>query len=96
MNKIIKFFTACVLIFSLAACGDTKVICGKTYDTYGILSTQDEHDENIRYRVITGNFIWSIVLIETVIFPVYFIGFSIYEPVEAKVSCDQLNISSYR
>lgn len=91
MNKLVKIVAACAVILSLSACGNAKEICGKTYDTYGIFQTESEHNENIRYRVIPGNVIWSVVLIESVVFPVYFVGFSIYEPVDSKVPCEELN-----
>lgn len=91
MNKFAKIAAACAVILSLSACGEARTICGKTYDTYGIFQSEDEHNENIRYRVIPGNVVWSIVLIESVVFPVYFVGFSIYEPVDSKVPCEVLN-----
>lgn len=91
MNKFVKIAAACAVMFSLSACGSAKTICGKTYDTYGLFHSEDERNENIRYRIVVGNVIWSIVLIETVVFPVYFVGFSIYEPVDSKVPCEVLN-----
>lgn len=66
----------------LSACGDTKVIDGVEYDTYGLLNQNEKKNPLIEYEIIVGNVIWSIILIETIVFPVYFIGFSLFEPVD--------------
>jgi hypothetical protein len=42
-----------------------------------------KHD-SIIYEPSLGNVVWSIVLIETVVAPVYFVGWSIMEPVKKK------------
>jgi hypothetical protein len=38
------------------------------------------------YEIIPGNVVWSVILIETIIAPVYFVGFSMFEPVRPKTS----------
>ena len=88
-TNLIKLATVCLVALSLSACGNAKTICNKTSDTYGAFSTDDEENPNIKYKVIAGNVVWSILLIETVIAPVYFIGFSLFEPVEARVPCSE-------
>ena len=84
MERIITI----ILIVSFMAlnigCGDTKRIDGYEYDTYGLLNESEKKNPNIEYRVIVGNIIWSAILVETVIAPIYFLGFSIYEPVDKK------------
>ncbi len=72
------------LLVVLTGCGDTKVINGVEYDTYGLFDEAEKRNDNIQYELITGNVVWSIVLIETVAMPIYFIGFSMYEPVGLK------------
>lgn len=66
-------------------CGNDKTIKGVSYGTYGVFTLGDENPK-IHYRIITGNVIWSILLIETVVFPVYFIGFSLWEPVDEEIN----------
>jgi len=66
---------------TLPACGDTKVIDGVEYDTYGFFNESEKKNPNIEYEIIIGNVVWSIILIESVVFPIYFIGFSLWEPV---------------
>jgi hypothetical protein len=79
MKKLLIALVACVM---LAGCGDSKVLEGTKYPTYGFLTEQADKDPNVRYRLIMGNVIWSVLLVETIAAPVYFVGFSLYEPVE--------------
>ncbi len=72
------------LIF--AGCGRELETPKKTYPTYGILNQDKLRSENVCYEVSIGNVVWSIILIETIIAPVYFIGFSIFNPVRLKKS----------
>lgn len=65
----------------LSACGSPKSIDGKTYGTYGLFNQGDMKNDKIHYKLITGNVVWSILLCETFVAPLYFIGFSLYEPV---------------
>ena len=62
-------------------CGNTKVIDGVEYDTYGLFNEGDKMNPDIKYSIIKGNVIWSVILCETIVAPIYFIGFSMYEPV---------------
>lgn len=73
-----KLALAAVLAVSLSGCGDPAVIDGKYISTYGIAG---DPVPCIKYRVVVGNVIWGIVLSETVIAPIYFAGWSLYEPI---------------
>jgi hypothetical protein len=84
-----KWSVFCVMLLfllttSLYGCGDTKVIDGVEYDTYGILNSNNKKNEKIEYDYIVGNVVWGIILFETIIAPVYFFGFSLFEPVGEK------------
>jgi len=74
----------CAIALLICACGDTKVINGTEYDTYGLLNSDSKKNSNIEYEVIWGNIVWGIVLFETIVAPVYFFGFSLFEPVGPK------------
>jgi hypothetical protein len=83
MNKFFSKFLVIILILSMiTACGDSKVIDGKQYETYGIINRDEVRNPKIEYQLITGNVVWGIILFETVVAPIYFFGFSIYEPIE--------------
>lgn len=81
-----KFLTILTIAGFLSACGQTykDKETGKEYDTYGLLNESDMHNHNIQYKISYGNIFWSIVLIETIVAPIYFIGFSLYYPVGKK------------
>lgn len=69
---------------SLAGCGDNTVIDGTKFGTYGFLNEGTMRNPSVEYRIIYGNIFWSVVLCETIVAPIYFIGFSLYEPVSKK------------
>jgi hypothetical protein len=64
-------------------CGEDKVIEGKEYETCGLINKANGdcmNDPTIKYNVSIGNVIWGIILAETVIAPIYFFGFSMFNP----------------
>jgi major membrane immunogen (membrane-anchored lipoprotein) len=70
---------------ALAACGaDDKTIDGVTYGTYGLVNKEEMRNPNIQYEISGWSIFWSIVFSETIIAPVYFIGWDLYQPVGKK------------
>ncbi len=85
MKKLITTLACLTLIVAtFTGCGKPKTINGKYYETYGLLNADMKKDPNIQYEICYGNIVWGIVLSETVIAPVYFFGFSLYNPVDIK------------
>lgn len=80
MKKIAMFVIVAFLAATLSGCGDSKVVKGKDIPTYGLFNQSDKY-EGVEYRVIIGNVVWGILLCETIIAPIYFFGFSLFEPV---------------
>ena len=72
---------------ALAGCGNPRTItvsgADKEYPTYGLLNPDDKSD-SVCYKISVGNVVWSIILIETIVAPIYFVGFSLWEPIAAK------------
>lgn len=81
MKKTLLVLTA---LLGLAGCADNKVIQGVEVKSYGVF---EDPVPCIKYDLAWGNLIWSAILVETIIAPVYFIGFSIYEPVGTIPGC---------
>jgi len=76
---------ALVSCLALTACGaDDKTIDGITYGTYGIVNKDEMRNLNIQYEISGWSIFWSIVFCETVIVPIYFIGWDLYQPVGKK------------
>jgi hypothetical protein len=82
MKKVLLSAMVGLMLFS--GCADNKVIDQKEYTTYGFFNESDSKNPEIQYSLSVGNVIWGIVLVETIIAPVYFFGFSLYEP-EGKI-----------
>jgi hypothetical protein len=70
----------------MSSCGLQKTIDGVTYDTCGILNADIKKNPNIEYEVVVSNVILSVVLIETIVAPIYFFGFDIWQPIGKKGS----------
>lgn len=87
MKKIICMVLIAIM---LTACGQPNVISTnghtKEYPTYGIFNENTAKSKDVCYEVSIGNVIWSIILVETIIMPVYFVGFSLYNPVSSNTN----------
>jgi hypothetical protein len=81
MQKIFVYISVIVLLVTLLGCGQNKEINGHQYVTYGLFDEGQYKNPDIEYRLIIGNVVWSIILAETIVAPIYFIGFSLYEPI---------------
>lgn len=79
MKKII----AAALIVSMLGCATPKNIDGKTYGTYGALNS-NRADPTVQYEPSFWSILWSVAFFQTLIAPVYFIGFDFMEPVGKK------------
>jgi len=81
-----KLLTATLLAATLllTGCAKPKEINGVTYDTYGLLNKDEKMNPNIQYEMSTGAIICAIIFSETLVIPVYLIGFDLYEPVGVK------------
>ncbi len=76
---------ATILIASiLAGCGSPMDHNGKHYPTYGFFNEASQRSEKMCYELSVGNVVWSIILIETIVMPIYFIGFSLFNPIGPK------------
>jgi hypothetical protein len=81
MKKTVVIMVLVCFSVCLMGCGVTKVVNGVEYDTYGLLNADAKKNPNIEYEVVWGNVFWGVVLFETIIAPIYFFGFSLFEPV---------------
>ena len=81
-----------VTMLLLAGCADEMVICGQSVKPYGLLDDDDEVLDHVDYDTVVGNVIWSALTIQTIVLPVYFIGFAIREPsgLKAGHTCEDL------
>lgn len=83
MKKLLLTAALAVSI-ALASCADSRVIDGKRYEPYGIANKEEHKDPDIVYRMDAWSVVFSVVFVETLIVPVYIIGWKLWEPVKAK------------
>src|SRR5262245_7301582 len=84
MRKTIAIVTAVALALAVSGCARDAKICGVTYTSYGLANQDDRKNPDVEYEVIWGNVFWGVVLFETIIAPIYFFGFSLFNPVGPK------------
>ncbi len=77
-----------VALLLFVGCGQSKVINGIERKPVGLATKyvprnlfKSTYSDSIQYEPCWGNIIWGIVLCETVIAPIYFFGFSMFNPV---------------
>jgi len=66
------------------ACADNKTLNGHEYETYGLFNKDEIRDTSVVYSLVWGNVIWGAVLFQTIACPIYFYGFSLWEPKRMK------------
>lgn len=81
MKKLLfTFLTLTSLLF--VSCADDKTIGNVTYKPYGLANEETVKDVNVKYQLSAGSVICAIIFSETIIVPVYVIGWDLYEPVK--------------
>lgn len=68
----------------LSGCGHPLYVGDKKYPTYGLFNEDTSKSKYVCYEISVGNLIWSGLLLETLIAPAYFIGWSLFNPVRLK------------
>jgi hypothetical protein len=81
MKRSIKLITLVIAISICTACSSNMIIDGKKYEPYGLINEKDVRSNDIKYEPCWGNIIWGSILIETIVGPIYFFGFDMFQPV---------------
>jgi uncharacterized protein YcfL len=72
----------------LVGCADSKTININGKDTvvepYGWINESEMKNDSVIYKVNTGNVVWSVIGVETVIVPIILTGNYLYEPIRKK------------
>lgn len=85
--KTLSRLSAILLVVSLAllsGCASERPINGKTYQPYGIANENTVKSNDVTYQLSAGSVIVAILFGETVVIPVYVVGWDLWEPVAAK------------
>jgi hypothetical protein len=87
--KIFKNLITFVLILTLStSCATTKIINTPTgvevVKPYGVLNKNVVKRDDVVYEVSVGNVIISILTVQTVVIPVWLIGWKLHNPINVK------------
>ena len=96
MSMVSLILIACMMLMCIG-CGKKMVIDGVERKPVGLISmntgniasgniSSGSYSKKVQYEVCWGNVFWGIVLCETVIAPIYFFGFSMFNPIGAMPS----------
>ena len=73
------------LITSLIwSCASNLYTEGNVYKQYGLFNQNKQKDEKVEYRLVWENIVWGTVFFKTIAAPIYFFGFSLWEPIRVK------------
>ena len=86
MKKGMMFIALIAMLLISTSCADSKKfkkLDGTEFiaNPYGWAST-DQKIDGVQYQLCSGNIVWSIILGETIIAPILFTAYGLYEPVE--------------
>ena len=85
MKKILIYVIVVCFLFTISGCGQNlHGPNGKVYKTYGLFNKKEVRQSEMEYDIIWGNVAWSIILSETIVAPIIFVGWSLYEPIGLK------------
>jgi hypothetical protein len=84
MKKLISVIL--VIAFAILSCGDSKYITfsdgrREYVRQYGLFDEKKLKRADVEYDVIVGNVVWSILGVETVLIPLFLVGWYLYEPI---------------
>jgi len=82
MKKLVIALSLVAL--TLAGCAHPIERDGAKYKPYGIANEQTHRDPNMKYEISLGSVIVAIVFCETIIVPVFVVGWDLYQPVTSK------------
>ena len=88
-SRILSLLVCLFFAVACLGCGDTLYKDGAKYETFGFFNRKTARDPAMCYEIIVGNVVWSILLAETFIFPIYFVGFSLFEANGASANPDR-------
>ena len=88
MRNLNNVFYVMLLLTLFVSCADSKVINIDGRDVlvepYGWMNEDIMKNDSVIYKVNTGNVVWSVIGVETVLIPIILTGNSLYEPVRKK------------
>lgn len=86
-------FLLLFISFFLFGCAEDKalVLNGKSVyaESYGLFNEEAKKRDDVVYQISPGSVVVSIITFETVVIPVYILGWDLYEPVRMKTETNE-------
>lgn len=77
-----------VTLLLLSSCAEDKMmrIDGKDVlvEAYGIANVDTRKNDRVEYEISAGSVVCAVIFCETIIAPIYIIGWDLYEPYKVK------------
>ena len=84
MKNILTILSIVASSLILTGCGNDKFIDGKHVEVYGFANIEANKDPNVIYEISAGSVICAIFFSETIIVPIYVIGWDLWQPVRKR------------
>jgi hypothetical protein len=94
MKKLLMVSTLCL---ALAGCGGNTVIRtgkGGVYESYGFANDSTYHSKHVCYRISPASVILAFIFSETIVVPLYFIGFDLFDPIRLKQKMIMIHVAA--
>jgi hypothetical protein len=83
MKRLLIALTA-VAAVALSGCAGPLKTATKEYKPYGVANVEAVKDPAVKYQLSAGSIIVAIIFSETLVVPVYIVGWDLYEPISAQ------------
>jgi hypothetical protein len=73
-----------MMALALAGCSSSFHSNGKTYEPYGLVNQNTQKSDKACYEISFADVAMGVIFIESIIVPIYIVGWDMYEPVKEK------------
>lgn len=79
MKKIVAILATLMLAVFLSGCAGDVRTGGKVYQSFGVINEDAKRQPDMKYSVSFGSVVVGVLFIETIIVPIYVVGWDLYE-----------------
>lgn len=75
-----KILISIIAALALTACAKPIQKNGKIYEPYGLVNEESRKSPDVKYEISFGSVVVAIVFCESIIAPIYIVGWDLYQP----------------
>jgi hypothetical protein len=87
-KRLLTFIYGLIFIILITSCANSKVLTINNVPTeikpYGWANAHKRKNDNVIYKVSTGNVIWSVIGLRILVVPIWLTGWQLFEAYEVK------------